>query len=922
MTCLDDVVVLRAIQGELAPAELAQLDAHLDGCGACRALVGAAGLALGSAPAVASSDALAPGTTLGRYQLGPRLGAGAMGVVYAAQDPELERAVAIKLVRPERAADRPRLVREAQAMARLAHPNVVTIHDVGRHGDDVYVAMERVDGPTLRTWAATRPLAERVTALIAIARGLQAVHAVGLVHRDVKPDNVLVGADGRPRLGDFGLAHVDLDDGAAPPPALSTTVTATGAVVGTPAYMAPEVLRGEPATPASDQWSFAVMAWELIAGRRPFEGDDLAALRRAIDAGLPDIAWRVGTATRPLIVLVRALALRPADRYRDLAALADALAGALAPRSLARPLLVLGAGAVAAVAIAVVLARGGGAARSVDACAAVAGALDPVWGEAAPARAQATPAQRDALDRYVGRWRGARRAVCEAARHERDALADVRAACLTTRAAALTAVVDGLGRDGAWALAIADLADPDECATSPALALYTPVPASDRPAVTALAAQIAQARVRGAVDLDGALAALAPLAAAAERLGHRPTQAAAQLAIAELRRRQGRYVEADRAAEAAALAAAAGHDDLTAARAWLVRVGVAGDRRDLIHAGEWLPHAAAAVERAGAPTLLAAQVDNSAGLLALNQGRLDDADAALARALTARTAIAGDDVEVARTLSALGHLARLRGELPAARAHHERALAIDRAALGPDHVDVGRDLHNLGGVLRLAGDLDGAAAAYREALTIRTAALGADHPDVGLVHNSLGILALDRGRLDDAERELTAARAIFAAHDHLDLAIALANLARVALARGDGAAALATITDAIALDRAQLPARHPRLAANLIIATRAALATRATATARALATEAAAALTDDDRDAAAELDGLRRALAPRAPTIAARAAAPDAGPPPHDASTPVDAGAGPVDAGAPADATAPLDAYVPRGVYGSSQGWN
>jgi tetratricopeptide (TPR) repeat protein len=221
-----------------------------------------------------------------------------------------------------------------------------------------------------------------------------------------------------------------------------------------------------------------------------------------------------------------------------------------------------------------------------------------------------------------------------------------------------------------------------------------------------------------------------------------------------------------------------------------------------IRAGEWLPHAAAAVERAGAPPLLAAQVDNGRGLLALNVGRLDDAAAALDRALTARVAIVGDDVEVARTLSALGHVARLRGDLAGARAHHLRALAIDRAALGDRHVDVARDLHNLGGVLRLAGDLDGAERAYREALAIRTAALGPDHADVALVENSLGLIALDRGELAGAEAHLRAALTVFTARAHFDRAIALANLARVALARGDGAAALATIDQAIALDRA------------------------------------------------------------------------------------------------------------------------
>ena len=921
MSCLDDAVVLRAVSGELTAPELAALDAHLDGCGDCRALVGAAGLALGSGRGAAAVDELAPGTALGRYLVEQRLGAGAMGVVYAARDPELDRAVAIKLVRPERAAEQHRLVREAQALARLAHPNVVTIHDVGRHGDDVYVAMERVDGPTLGTWAVARSIEARLAAIVAVGRGLAAVHAAGLIHRDVKPANVLVGADDRPRLGDFGLAAGDAEtivDGGTE----DTTLTATGAVIGTPAYMAPEVLRGEPATAASDQWSFAITAWEVLIGARPFAGADVATLRKAIDAGLPSTTWRMGRASRLSSVLRRALSPAPGDRYRSV----DALVSALASRRTA-PVAVLGATAVAAVAIgAFAVSRGGGAPARVEACEAAVAAIDPIWSAQHPARSTVAPALRDALDRYAARWRGARAAVCTAAQHERDALADVRAGCLATRAAGLAAVVDGLARPGAWTSAVAGLIDPDECATSPALALFAPVPPAQREAVAALAAQIAAARARSAVAAADAVPTLRALVSDADALGHRPTQAAAQLALAEAHRRLGHYADADRAAEAAALAAAAGHDDLTAARAWLVRVGVAGDRRDLHTAAAWLPHAAAAVERAGQPALLAAQVDNNAGLLALDQGRLGDAAVALERALVTRTAIAGDDVEVARTLSALGHLARLRGELTAARDLHQRALAIDRAALGGAHLDVARDLHNLGGVLRLHGELDAAAAAYREALAIRAAALGPAHPEVGLIHNSLGILALDRGALAEATRELETARAIFAAHDHLDRAIAIANLGRVALAAGEPALALARLDEAIALDRAQLPPQHPRLAQNLLVAVRAAAATGASARARALLDQAAIALPADDADDAEELDALRRQLAPRAVAGASppRARAIDAGVPdaaPADGAL-ATTDAAPLDASPPLDASLGRDAYVPRGVYGSSQGWN
>ncbi len=203
----------------------------------------------------------ARGALVGRYVVLSRLGAGAMGVVYAAYDPELDRKVALKLLKPRRAASaqaaegQRRLLREAQAMAKLTHPNVVTVHDVGEHGSRVYVAMEFVDGRPLTSWTEhEHPWRATLDIFAEAGRGLAAAHAKGLVHRDFKPDNVMVGANGRVRVMDFGLARAsDLDapaevtSGALPEAdlrgsstAFDAEVTRAGAIVGTPAYMAPE----------------------------------------------------------------------------------------------------------------------------------------------------------------------------------------------------------------------------------------------------------------------------------------------------------------------------------------------------------------------------------------------------------------------------------------------------------------------------------------------------------------------------------------------------------------------------------------------------------------------------------------------------------------------------------------------------------
>lgn len=312
--CPSDDQLAAFTAGALEGNELADVEQHVDGCVECRQLVAA--VSNGSAPPASPGPVLQAGDTLGRYEIEKLIGAGGMGVLYVARDPKLARRVALKLLRPAYGIEdgHQRLLREAQAMAGLAHPNVVSVFDIGEANERIFMSMELLEGGTLREWT-QRPRGWRqvLKMFCAAGEGLAAAHAAGVVHRDFKPENVIIGRDGRPRVGDFGLARPDASVRRSGSKASLSRLTQTGMVLGTPAYMPPEQLLGHPADHRTDQYAFCVSLWEALVAHQPYPVGDEA---RAGGPAVPAHVWAA---------LARGLNPRPAERFPDMRALLDAL---------------------------------------------------------------------------------------------------------------------------------------------------------------------------------------------------------------------------------------------------------------------------------------------------------------------------------------------------------------------------------------------------------------------------------------------------------------------------------------------------------------------------------------------------------------------------------------------------------------------
>jgi tetratricopeptide (TPR) repeat protein/predicted Ser/Thr protein kinase len=738
------------------------------------------------------------GAFIGRYVILERLGKGGMGVVYRAFDPELGRAVALKLLHTESAAGgtyRRRLLREAQALARLSHPNVLAVFDVGTFEGNVFIATEFVEGQNLQQWLeqSRRKRREVLEVFLGAGEGLAAAHRAGLVHRDFKPENVMVG-QGRVRVVDFGLVRATgSESGDEPVPdsipnepagdadivssqdRLLMQLTRAGSILGTPSFMAPEQHRGSAVDERADQYSFCVSLYGALYGAPPFKGDTILELRSNVLAG--NVAESPAGARVPRWlrrILLRGLAVNPSDRF---ASMTDLLAALRADPTAAR-LRAARYVAVAAVFVAGALVWRAQRREHAQVCRGAEQRLSGIWDDGVRARIRASfsatgaPYAEDTyarvssvLDAYADNWKRTRTDVCEAThvRGEQSAqLMDLRMQCLDGKAgrfSALTALfaqTPGVGVVERAVEAATRLGDLHACeAGAVTAARPPPADAKARGRVEALRAALDKAEaLRHAGQFRSALDQALATATEVHEVGYAPLEAELGLLVGQLQDETRDHAAAEKTFQEAMQAAARAHDDGALASATIELVAVVGRGMDRpLEALALRPLAEAAVVRAGdSPALRTRLLVNLTKVLRL-AGNLDEALASAERAVALSEQSTGPNS--LQTAEALQTEAGVLGVLDRPEAEREartRALGILEGQLGPEHPEIARCLMSLGATYTTTGMRERAREMLERALAIAEKSFDKSGGELGEIYLRLGSVAYYDAKFAEAER--------------------------------------------------------------------------------------------------------------------------------------------------------------------------
>ena len=758
------------------------------------------------------------GTKLGRYMLLSKLGEGGMGVVYGAYDPELDRKVALKILSTRISgggtqaskAAQTRLLREAQAMARVKHPNVITVYDVGTFGRQVFVAMELVDGGTLGRWFRNTPRTwkEILRTFMEAGKGLAAAHAAGLVHRDFKPDNVLIAKDGRVQVTDFGLARlVDTQDEDEPsyiPPRkvdtderrlIETQLTQVGAVVGTPAYMPPEQHLGKVPDARSDQFSFCAALYFALFTVRPFDPQTLAShAGRLLDDTAPSktkveratLRRSTGIFTRGIIrepprepkvpawvrnALMHGLAIDPADRFASMEELLRELE--IAPLKRQRRLYVAGAaGALGLVAAAAV----GISTQRHSLCRGADRKLEGVWDGATksqvvgrirsldkPWAAETATAVENRLGKYTADWAAMFQEACEATRirgEQSESVMSLRMICLDKRLQEVRALSRLLeqGDDSVLAKsvdAVHALSSLNGCADIALLTAPVSLPEDKqvRERIDQVSTRLAEAKaLHDAGKYKPALEIADGAAVEARAIGYSPLIAEALSWRGWLLDRDGKYKDGEASLREAVNAADAGRADEERLRDIFRLVWAVGYSQGRFDEGlQWVRAGESLLKRIGGNEELEMDLHNMTAAIHMAQGKYADALVQYQLAVQLSERVMGvDDPRRARYLGNLGAAYMLLGNKDEALKLNQQALSIVETSLGRDHPTAAPMHQNVARLLRDKKDYENALAHAKAAVRIYEQANGAEHRTVADAMDILVMVLQSQGRYQDA----------------------------------------------------------------------------------------------------------------------------------------------------------------------------
>jgi len=766
---------------------------------------------------------LPPGAVVGRYVVESVVGSGGMGVVFRARDPGLDRVVALKRLYPEQviAHGEARLLREARAMAQLSHPNVVSVYGVERWEGSAVLAMEFVEGRTLEQWLrGSHDPTEGLRLMLEAGEGLRAAHDAGMIHRDFKPSNVLVGNDGRARVVDFGLARIDplaeapLGDSSLPvtdgPHTGATELrTEAGRLMGTLAYMAPEQLLGMPADARSDQYAFCVSLWEVLRGERPFHGQLHASLDAKLE-GPPPWPTELRTPARIVSAIRRGLGPRPEQRWPSMAALLEQLHAVESPKRKLGPWLVLVAGLGLAASL---------APRSQEPaappCTGAAEHLAGVWDDDHRAAIQRAlddagevhrrdtwPRVERRLDAWAAAWTDAHTEACEATSvrgEATEAELDERMACLRDARNELRALLSTLAEPRVADRAVELVAALPAAARCLDLqALHAGALVIDDPELAARVDAFHESLNEAKTLLDSgrveeASAKLDVLVEPVRALGWAPVWIETLMLRASIAREQGDFAAAERdLVEAHALALAEGLP-LHAVRAAEKLIPVVGLVQGRYAEAMTLAEGTLAlVHREPSTVDHEADVLREMAVVLHEQGKYAESAELQQRVLALRER-QGDPLDLATAIETLGNILERLGRPREAIEHHRRALEIRERELGPEHVSVATSLNNLAVAMMTAGEPQ-ALPLLERVLRIRERALGPDSVQLVSVLNNLGTALLAERELAAAEPYLWRTLALLEArfpegHQHigsalLNLGVLRSHQGRIAEARG------------------------------------------------------------------------------------------------------------------------------------------